>query len=122
MANAIAGTAAQANQSYLRAEQQSRAEVRQGVARVERRSFGFRLGSFGLSYRTENVRIEPPAPPARATFSDALETAALRREAVTSAASETLNNLPPQRRAGLRAYQDNLSAAQAPHRTLLAVA
>ncbi|MGE4291065.1 MAG: hypothetical protein AB7E32_02535 [Desulfovibrio sp.] len=133
MTAAISGRSAQASQEYARAAQQARAETLRAQngdsparARVRTRTFGFQLGSFGLTYTSEDVQLEPTrsaASPARSTFDQSLETATLRSEMVTTAASQTLSDIPAQRRSGLRAYQDALSASANPiSRTLLAVA
>lgn len=132
MTAAITGRSAQITQQYARSAQAAANDSARSAtdapakARVRTRTFGFQLGSFGLTYTAEDVQLEPaPKPPsaARSGFDQSLETASLRREMVGSAASETLSRIPPQRRNGLRAYQNALSpAATQTNRNLLAVA
>lgn len=132
MTPAISGQGARAAQQYAESARQARMEsvrAQTGLtpgetakARVRTRSIGFRLGGFGLTYTSEDVQLEP-TPSVRNSFKQSFETASLRREVVTSTASETLSRLPAQRRAGIRAYQDALSPASSEaNRSLLAVA
>lgn len=136
----IAGSSTQAAMRYARAAQDAAAEAARsgsasaGTARVRTRSFGLKLGGFGLTYTAEDVRVEPSDTSSvssasvssasfRASLDRSLETASLRSEMVQSAASATLSDLPAQRRSGLRAYRNALAPdTGSASRTLLAVA
>lgn len=102
-------------------ESSSRAGEIPGRTRVRTRTFGLKLGGFGVTYTTEDVQLEPSTP-ARDTFNANLETAGLRQHMVREAADQTISqSMPPQRRAALRAYSQAHNPGPTA-RTLLGVA